>query len=1315
MSEAFGFGPSTLAAAASIADPATHLTVVRQDRFVGFRSDAAGGKMLQARKRGASKLCFYNANFGINEQWEVSGGHRASGGDGAWRSATLRLVNRRLPSFVLRVDVMRVPEDMLAPPPGFEPARERADRRLMDAPGVFSGYSTDDTPPPVRTPMVAGDDSDAAWPTLHPLLNVTPSDEGGSTATATPRGETPGDERPDVAVEHRAIPVRRMVAHHEKAIAGGGHGGARGSARDRRSSEDTPHGRPPPGHKRDGTGEEQGNALRSMSGVLIKEWSAFVLKEVRARKDVEREMLELREEMRKMATSVREDINYTRQEWISDASFYGSEVRGVYEAMARQQEATVKLARRTFARRHMMSAMKIWGAHALEFKIRRVAFRRGMARMLRAREAAPFLQWRDKARHIAHCRRILVKVAAINYRRVGTATLRAWANRVAGLRSARVDAREISRRRVRQYGRRALTNWRLKACRGRGDHVMACVIRRSFAQLQRRALAASFGAWASRAKETRTLRVIATRVVVRNNRRLVHASAREWHRMAKIKHHRRRRLSTLVMRVLARQLREPFVAWHRGMRRRRVRARVVRAFTLRIVRGTLSRSFRLWASVSGARSAKRRRVYDFSRRVFAKWAAGAAARAFQRWCAACAKKRAVRRKARVFVLRSRSRVVSASFTAWATYTLAILAAKDNAMLFLVRMMRSHAHKALRRWRDASRDLRHRRSVLTSMVAKWSSLHLAASFRGWHGAVTRIRSQRRRLTAIVWRVKHAAVASAFATWFQVTQRLQRQRETALRVGSTFVHRAMSGAFKGWLDAVETRKDRVAKARRIVQRMRNLKKHAALVAWVTAVERRKEQRALASRVVARMNRVKLAAAFNTLTKAVEEARRVRAQLERAARFVFGRSSDRAKNVLRLWHDEAARQVSFRRRAVRAVSRIRLSVLARALDKWLENIKEMQLLDRLTEKARAHFATYLGRELVRAWHTYASMVRREHGKMRKALKRLGALRSHQALSTWRVHVSERRLMALHARRADKAWRRVTMGAAWRKWRSDVAEARAALRLALHNHKMHAAAMRVKVARAAFSGWMKWSAEYRRLANLVSKGYAQQQRLYKRWVWNSWVGFIEEAEARRDKVSRCVTSKRMVTKWFLDWYWQAFEGDIASALGLITGNCDDVIGAVYGERRMLGQSFEVASSPPRRRGEGSASGNWFAQHDAPLTSGLSPGTPRTPFTPRYTSPSIDAFVSASRGERTARMSASTLASASDAADDSFMSAGGGSSVAASTAQFTPGGFSGGYRLGGDSDSVASDTPHSVHSSMSDARKAWMSAAALLDDQDVE
>ena len=40
---------------------------------------------------------------------------------------------------------------------------------------------------------------------------------------------------------------------------------------------------------------------------------------------------------------------------------------------------------------------------------------------------------------------------------------------------------------------------------------------------------------------------------------------------------------------------------------------------------------------------------------------------------------------------------------------------------------------------------------------------------------------------------------------------------------------------------------------------------------------------------------------------------------------------------------------------------------------------------------------------------------------------------------------------------------------------------------------------------------------------------------MWNAWRDFQAEMEERREMVSRCVTSKRMKTKWFLDWYWQA------------------------------------------------------------------------------------------------------------------------------------------------------------------------------------
>ena len=119
------FGPSELGDNVSIADPATHLVVLKQGRYIGFRSNAAGGKMLQVRKRGGSKLCFFNFNFGINEQWETDDEPQ---GDEGWSTSIMQLRNRRLPSFILTVEVMRVPSTLVpgytegAPPPSVPPS-----------------------------------------------------------------------------------------------------------------------------------------------------------------------------------------------------------------------------------------------------------------------------------------------------------------------------------------------------------------------------------------------------------------------------------------------------------------------------------------------------------------------------------------------------------------------------------------------------------------------------------------------------------------------------------------------------------------------------------------------------------------------------------------------------------------------------------------------------------------------------------------------------------------------------------------------------------------------------------------------------------------------------------------------------------------------------------------------------------------------------------------------------------------------------------------------------------------------------------------
>ena len=65
----------------------------------------------------------------------------------------------------------------------------------------------------------------------------------------------------------------------------------------------------------------------------------------------------------------------------------------------------------------------------------------------------------------------------------------------------------------------------------------------------------------------------------------------------------------------------------------------------------------------------------------------------------------------------RRRGLHAAFAGWATVMYA-LAARDNAMLFAVRITRLASHKAFRTWRDAASDLKQRRAKATAVVGRW---------------------------------------------------------------------------------------------------------------------------------------------------------------------------------------------------------------------------------------------------------------------------------------------------------------------------------------------------------------------------------------------------------------------------------------------------------------------------------------------------------------------------------------------------------------------------------------------------------------------
>ena len=125
------------------ADASTHLVVLRFGKYYGFRSHAAGGKLLQARRSARRAPCFYSFNFGVCEQWELVAIDHAPVPCGG---RAMRFRNRRFERVELDVAVARVPEWRV-------PRYAREDASLYDDDIAYVEYgSANDAPPEVVSP-----------------------------------------------------------------------------------------------------------------------------------------------------------------------------------------------------------------------------------------------------------------------------------------------------------------------------------------------------------------------------------------------------------------------------------------------------------------------------------------------------------------------------------------------------------------------------------------------------------------------------------------------------------------------------------------------------------------------------------------------------------------------------------------------------------------------------------------------------------------------------------------------------------------------------------------------------------------------------------------------------------------------------------------------------------------------------------------------------------------------------------------------------------------------------------------------------------
>jgi hypothetical protein len=102
---------------------------------------------------------------------------------------------------------------------------------------------------------------------------------------------------------------------------------------------------------------------------------------------------------------------------------------------------------------------------------------------------------------------------------------------------------------------------------------------------------------------------------------------------------------------------------------------------------------------------------------------------------------------------------------------------------------------------------------------------------------------------------------------------------------------------------------------------------------------------------------------------------------------------------------------------------------------------------------------------------------------------------------------------------------------------------------------------AAAALRHWRQWSRWHRQCMLRVERHVLRTERAFTVRVLAGWVAVFKTRAEQMANLRMCITRKRVAQKWFLRWYWDAFDTDIKVALTdiLETPETAEVLGTYW------------------------------------------------------------------------------------------------------------------------------------------------------------
>ena len=480
--------------------------------------------------------------------------------------------------------------------------------------------------------------------------------------------------------------------------------------------------------------------------------------------------------------------------------------------------------------------------------------------------------------------------------------------------------------------------------------------------------------------------------------------------------------------------------------------------------------------------------------------------------------------------------------------------KVAAAKCLARVLTSLAWRVFHSWKMHARFVTQSRSLVRLALARLAAKSATITFLAWRDHIDRrgLAAMKKRKAIAHWRRK--LVAAAVYGW-RVEQESGRQFAMRLRRAVRRINlRSAAAMFRYWADVVAAKNATRARVRAVIARMLRFGAMRALNAWIdVALNRRSQHEALGRLWKAKQTLIRWSTFGQWKQLMVVRKEKQRLLLMAVRRIVKRREA----LCFEHWSYVARHRLQTNAKVGDAVMRMLHGVTWKSFLRWREAAQDAVRRARLVRAFRSGSAKNLASIFLHGWLDLASEIRAERRQMRRAWVRLSVRTLRLVLRRWLEAAYAQKRGRDEITNIARKHGRMVLRKALHRWAERGA-------LTSRNRKRARAAfarMRRALLRQVLKIWRDAATIEQRIRSTLIKAGVRRMAQWGTQCLHAWWSLIEKARRMKDKLRRCVTAKRLVTQWFLGWYWNAYDDEIRSALRLLYGSAEGAMDSLYGE----------------------------------------------------------------------------------------------------------------------------------------------------------